>query len=228
MINGILLTDKEKGITSYDVIRRIKSDYPKDIKIGHTGTLDPFATGLLILMIGRQATKLMNRFHKLKKKYIVEAIFGFETDTQDITGKVVYKCKDVVIPTKKDIKKTIGKNFIGLIPQIPPHYSAKKVKGKKAYQLAREGTDFELNPKKVEIYECKLLDYNYPNIKLEILCSTGTYIRTLVSDIGRTLGTYATATELRRTDIGSFSVVDADGSIIEVDKVLEILDDGER
>jgi len=224
MINGILLVDKEKGITSYDVIREVKRKYPKGTKIGHTGTLDPFATGLLIIMIGRQATKLMNRFHKLKKRYVVDAQFGFETDTQDITGIVVSKGDDGIIPTKEDIRTTIEKNFLGPIKQIPPRYSAKKINGKKAYELAREGKKFTLNPKEIEIYEFKILDYSYPNIKLEVLCSTGTYIRTLVHDLARALGTYATATDLRRTQIGKFSVEDVDGSIIEIDKVKEILD----
>lgn len=224
MINGILLVDKKKGFTSYDVIREIKRNYPKGTKIGHTGTLDPFATGLLIVMIGRQATKLMDRFHKLKKRYIVDAQFGFETDTQDITGMVVSKTNDGIIPTKEDIQSTINKNFMGRIMQTPPRYSAKKIKGKKAYQLAREGKDFELKSKEVGIYEFKILDYNYPHIKYEILCSTGTYIRTIVHDLARVLGTYATATELRRINIGNFLVEDAGGSIIGLDKVLEILD----
>jgi tRNA pseudouridine55 synthase len=223
MINGILLVDKKKGITSYDVIREIKRKYPKGTKIGHTGTLDPFATGLLIIMVGRQATKLMDRFHKLKKRYVVDAKFGFATDTQDITGIVVSKSDDGIIPTKEDIQTTIEKKFLGSIKQIPPRYSAKKIKGKKAYELAREGKEFQLKPKEIEIYEFVILDYNYPNIKFEVLCSTGTYIRTLVHDLARALGTYATATELRRTQIGKFSVEDVDGSIIEIDKVKEIL-----
>jgi len=224
MINGILLLDKSKGITSYGVIRELKRKYPKGTRIGHTGTLDPFATGLLIIMIGRQATKLMERFHKLKKRYIVDAQFGFETDTQDITGVVVSKSDDGIIPTKDDIQASIRRDFLGSISQIPPRYSAKKIKGKKAYELAREGKEFKLSPKEIEIYEFKMLSYDYPNVKYEILCSTGTYIRTLVHDLAKTLGTYATATELRRTEIGSFSIDDVDGSIIKVDKVLEILD----
>jgi tRNA pseudouridine55 synthase len=225
MINGILLVDKSKGITSYDVIRNIKKDYPKGTKIGHTGTLDPFATGLLIILIGRPATKLMNQFHKLKKRYIVDAQFGFETDTQDITGKIISKSDDGIVPTHEDIESTIKKSFLGSIEQMPPQYSAKKIKGKKAYELAREGKRVELKPKKIQIYEFKILEYNYPYIKLEILCSTGTYIRTLIKDLARKLGTYATATELRRTEIGSFSIKDVNGSIIEVDKVKEILNE---
>jgi tRNA pseudouridine55 synthase len=225
MIDGILLVDKKKGITSYDVIREIKRKYPKGTKIGHTGTLDPFATGLLIILIGRPATKLMNKFHKLKKRYVVDAKFGFETDTQDITGRVTSKSDDGIKPTKEDIEQTITKNFLGEITQIPPKYSAKKIKGKKAYELARKGQEFELKAKEIEIYELNILDYSYPDIKMEIQCSTGTYIRTLVRDLARVLGTYATAVDLRRTEIGPFSLNDVDGSIIEVDKVISMLDE---
>jgi tRNA pseudouridine55 synthase len=223
MIEGILLVDKKKGITSYDVIREIKKKYPKGTKIGHTGTLDPFATGLLIIMVGRQATKLMTQFHTFKKKYVVDAQFGFETDTQDITGQVISKTDDSIIPTKEDITNQIKRNFLGKIEQIPPKYSAKKIKGKKAYQLARQGKEFQLQPKEIEIFDFEILKYEYPHIKFEIGCSTGTYIRTLVTDLARNLGTYATATDLRRTHIGPFRIEDVDGSIIEVDKVLKML-----
>jgi tRNA pseudouridine55 synthase len=223
MIEGILLVDKKKGITSYDVIREIKKKYPKGTKIGHTGTLDPFATGLLIIMVGRQATKLMTQFHTFKKKYVVDAQFGFETDTQDITGQVISKTDDSIIPTKEDITNQIKRNFLGKIEQIPPKYSAKKIKGKKAYQLARQGKEFQLQPKEIEIFDFEILKYEYPHIKFEIGCSTGTYIRTLVTDLARNLGTYATATDLRRTQMGPFRIEDVDGSIIEVDKVLKML-----
>jgi tRNA pseudouridine55 synthase len=225
MIDGILLVDKEVGITSYDVIRRIKKDYPKGTKIGHTGTLDPFASGLLILLIGRPATKLMDRFHKLDKEYIVDAKFGFETDTQDITGEVLLEDNKKRKPTKMKIKKIIKESFIGEISQIPPKYSAKKVNGRKAYELARENIEFELKPKNINILEFKILEYKYPDIKLRVVCSTGTYVRTLIKDLGRSLGTYATATTLRRVRIGRFSISDVDGSIMGVDKVLKILNE---
>ena len=226
MINGILLIDKEKGITSYDVIRKLKKELPQGIKIGHTGTLDPFASGLLIVMIGREATKLMNQFHTLKKRYMVEAELGFSTDTQDITGRITKYSTMKEFPTREDVEGVINENFLGKILQTPPPYSAKKVKGRKAYELAREGKKFELRPKEIEIYECKILEYEYPKLKLEILCSTGTYIRTLINDIGEKLGIYATAIELRRTEIGSFSLENSGGSIIEIDKVIDILNNG--
>lgn len=225
MIEGILLIDKPKGITSYDVIRKTKKDYPKGTKIGHTGTLDPFATGLLILLIGRSATKLMDKFHKLKKRYIVDAKFGFETDTQDATGEIVAQVDDEIVPTKGEIEDMIQKYFLGRIKQVPPDYSAKKIDGKRAYNLARSGEEFELEAKNVKIFEFKVMDYQFPNIRLEILCSTGTYIRTLVKDLGRELGTYATAIELRRVQIGRFKIEDANGSIISIDKVLGMLNE---
>jgi tRNA pseudouridine55 synthase len=225
MTNGVLLVDKQKGVTSYDVIRKIKKEYPKGTKIGHTGTLDPFATGLLIILIGRPATKLMNEFHKFKKRYFVKAQFGFETDTQDITGQVIAKSDDGIVPTREDIQRTIQKKFLDAILQTPPKYSAKKVKGKKAYELARGDKEFKLQPKEIEIFEFKVIDYKYPYIEMEILCSTGTYIRTLVRDLARQLGTYATATDLRRVRIGPFSVEDVDGSIIAIDKVKKILNE---
>jgi tRNA pseudouridine55 synthase len=221
MIDGILIIDKEKGITSYDVIRRLKKELPKGIKIGHAGTLDPFATGILIVMIGRSATKLMDQFHTLKKKYIIEAVLGYSTDTQDVTGKIVKTTQVDTLPNLKCIEDTIKSNFLGKISQTPPRYSAKKINGQKAYELAREGKEFDLKPKEVEIFECKILEYNYPTLKLEISCSTGTYIRTVANDIGEKLKTYATAKELRRLSIGNFSVNEAGSSIIEVDKVIE-------
>ncbi|MDD3474569.1 MAG: tRNA pseudouridine(55) synthase TruB [Candidatus Dojkabacteria bacterium] len=225
MIDGILLVDKEVGITSYDVIRRIKKDYPKGIKIGHTGTLDPFASGLLILLIGRPATKLMERFHKLEKEYVVEAQFGFETDTQDITGEIILRDGTKNKLTRRRIKSIVKDNFLGSISQLPPKYSAKKIKGKKAYDLARKNIDFELKPKDIHVSKFELLEYKYPNVKFKIVCSTGTYIRTLIKDLGNELDTYATATALRRTKIGNFSVDDIDSSIISVDKVLNMLNE---
>ena len=225
MIDGILLVDKEEGITSYDAIRRIKKNYPKGTKIGHTGTLDPFASGLLIILIGRPATKLMDKFHNLDKEYIVEARFGFETDTQDITGKKAFEDKEKNIPSLRKIKTVIKKDFLGHISQIPPKYSAKKVKGKKAYELARKNIDFELKPKDIEIYNIEILKYKYPDIELRVICSTGTYIRTLVKDLARKFNTYATATNLRRVRIGTFTVEGVNKSIIGVDKVLKILDE---
>ncbi len=205
MVDGILLINKPKDITSYDVIRRLKPLFEKKQKIGHAGTLDPFATGLIIVMLGK-ATKLFDNFQKAKKVYNVVAEFGYETDTYDITGeKVFYDKKNI----KKEDLESVFKNFTGEIFQTPPIFSAKKIKGKRAYELARKKTEFKLKAKKVNVYFLKLENFNFPTFELKIECSSGTYIRSLVVDIARELGTFATPVKLCRTKIGNHSLAEA-------------------
>ncbi|MCK9368363.1 tRNA pseudouridine(55) synthase TruB [Candidatus Dojkabacteria bacterium] len=208
VLNEILLVDKPEGMTSYDVIRKIKSRYPKKTKIGHCGTLDSFATGLLILLIGK-ATKRQDEFHKLNKVYQTTAVFGFETDTQDITGKEINRDGDLRSISKEEIEKKINEKFIGKIFQIPPSYSAKKIDGVRAYKLAREGKEVELNPNSIEIFSFKILSYNFPEVTFEVECAGGTYIRSLINDLGKGLGTFATCKTLRRISIGEYNVKDA-------------------
>lgn len=205
MIDGILLINKQKDITSYDVIRKLKRVLPKGEKIGHGGTLDPFATGLLIILLGK-ATKLMNSVHRLKKEYIVRAEFGYATDSQDITGQKIDISNDLKKISKEEIEKSIKRNFLGEISQIPPMFSAKKINGKKAYELAREGKEVKIEPKEITIYSFEVVNYNWPYITFSISCSTGTYVRTLINDLGRKLGTFATAIELERVSIGDFDI----------------------
>jgi tRNA pseudouridine55 synthase len=240
MIDGILLIDKEEGITSYDVIRKLKKVLERGQKIGHAGTLDPFATGLLVILLGR-ATKLMDTFHTLDKEYEVTAKLGYATDTQDVTGKVINE-NSTVKPTKEDIDLAIKDSLLGNIVQIPPMYSAKKVDGKRSYDLAREGKSVVLAGKEVTIREFSVLSYVYPNITCRVLCSTGTYVRTLINDLGIKVGTFATATELRRISIGGFNLNSSFpssniseeniesmlGSVIDISKVNEVLSNGER
>lgn len=235
MIDGILIIDKEVGITSYDVIRKLKRVFDKGQKIGHGGTLDPFASGVLLILLGK-GTKLMVRIHTLKKEYIVKGEFGFSTDTQDINGKILERSN--IVPKIEDIEKVIAKNFVGDILQIPPIYSAKKVNGQKAYDLARKGEVPDLKPKSVSITKFEVLKYEYPNIECRIVCSSGTYIRTLIHDLGIDLNTFATAKELKRVSIGHFDISnsvsskDIDESVLEsvidISKVSEILEDEER
>ncbi|HOV29613.1 MAG TPA: tRNA pseudouridine(55) synthase TruB [Candidatus Dojkabacteria bacterium] len=208
MIDGILLINKEKGITSYDVIRKLKKIFPREQKIGHAGTLDPFAGGLLIVLLGK-GTKLMNTIGKLEKKYIVTAEFGYATDTQDSTGKKIFTHSELSKITREKIEEKLTEKFLGEIDQTPPLYSAKKVKGKKAYELAREGKAVVLNPRKIFVKEFNILDYNWPFVKFEIICSSGTYIRTLIDDLGKSLGTFATAVDLDRISIGGYNVKEA-------------------
>ena len=238
MLNGILLIDKEKDITSYDVIRKLKRLLPRKYKIGHAGTLDPFATGLLIIMLGK-ATKLMNDFHKLNKTYEVKAEFGFSTDTQDVTGEKLNEV-DVTTPIPQEqIEGCIKENFLGNISQLPPIYSAKKIHGKAAYRLARAGKEVKLQPKEIEINKFEILEYTWPYVSFKIQCSTGTYIRTLVDDLGKKLESLSTAIELRRTRIGFFGIEDSVESLtineafnieekyIEISKVKQILEHDE-
>lgn len=208
MIDGILIIDKESGITSYDVIRKLKRILGKDQKIGHAGTLDPFATGLLVILLGR-ATKMMNTFHTYEKTYLVEGELGYCTDTQDREGKTIKKDETGISPSRDEIEGVIEKNFMGDITQTPPMYSAKKVEGRKAYDLAREGKEVELKPVNISVSQFEVYEYEYPILKCKIKCSTGTYIRTLIHDLGIKLGTCATTKELRRVSIGSFDVKEA-------------------
>jgi tRNA pseudouridine55 synthase len=208
MIDGILLINKEVGITSYDVLRRLKRIFPKGQKMGHAGTLDPFATGLLIVLLGKH-TKLMPKILEMEKEYIVKAEFGYATDTQDVTGKKVLISEENLSIEKKNIEKGIKEGFVGEVSQIPPLFSAKKVKGRKAYEYAREKKDVVLDEKVVNIEEYSIVEYDWPYVKFKIVCSSGTYIRTLVNDLGHVLGSYATAVELERVRIGKFDLEDS-------------------
>ncbi len=232
MIDGILLIDKEVGITSYDVIRRLKKVLEKGQKIGHAGSLDPFAEGLLIILLGR-GTKFMDTFHTLKKRYILDGCFGFATDTQDITGERIEENFERR-PTLSEIKEEINRNFLGEISQTPPIFSAKRVNGMRAYDLARKGEMVNLDPKIVNIFEFNVKEYDYPNIKCDIVCSSGTYIRTLMHDLGKNLGCFGTAKGLRREGIGPFDVKDSvlsgeisstsvEKKIVALDKVRELI-----
>jgi len=232
MIDGILVIDKQEGITSYTVINKLKKVLPRGQKIGHAGTLDPFATGALPILLGK-ATKLMNKIHEFEKEYLVTAEFGYMTDTQDGTGEILKKENKPTPLERGVVEKIIKENFIGNISQLPPRYSAKKVSGVRAYDLAREGKEFELMPKDISVGEFEIVGYNWPLVKFRIVCSTGTYIRTLINDLGIKLGTYATAIELRRTYVGPFKVEDSissedikegmNSSIIDLDKVNQMI-----
>lgn len=219
MIDGILLINKEAGITSYDVIRKLKRVLPRGQKIGHAGTLDPFATGLLIILLGKY-TKKMAEILEMEKEYIVTAEFGYSTNTQDVTGEKVQGALDMDKVEVGEIERIIKENFIGEISQTPPQFSAKKIKGKKAYEFARKGKEVKLQPKLVTIKDFEIIDYDWPIVSFKIICSSGTYIRTLVNDLGELLGTYATALELERTRIGEYTLKNA----IKSEKISEDMD----
>ena len=203
---GFILIDKLAGITSHDVVLKLRK-ITKIKKIGHAGTLDPMATGLLILGIGRKATKKLSFFQKLDKEYLVKIKLGAVSDTFDAEGKIK-EIEVKEIPSLEKIKKVL-KEFEGEIEQIPPLFSAKKIKGKKAYELARKGIKVNLLPQKVKIYQIEILNYKFPYLEIKVNCSSGTYIRSLANDIGKRLGCGGYVEKLRRTKIGDFSVENA-------------------
>jgi tRNA pseudouridine55 synthase len=207
---NILLIDKEVGWTSNDVVRKLKGMLNRDEvkKIGHAGTLDPFATGLLLIMLN-EGTKKFDHLQTLKKEYIAEIEFGKVTDTYDVTGEVVEEYKREIILEKEKLENILQEKFSGKISQLPPKYSALKVAGKRAYDLARQGKEVNLEPRVVEIYKSEILHIEKNVLLLRVVVSSGTYIRSLAHDLGRELGVGAYCKSLRRTKIGEYDVQDA-------------------
>jgi len=203
---GFLLIDKPDGLTSHDVIDALRRT--TGIRtIGHAGTLDPFATGLLLCAVGRKATKHLSRFIGMSKEYVAEAYLGAIADTYDREGKITVTSQ-VIAPEKKTIECML-RGFVGEQEQLPPAYSAKKVHGKKMYELARKGCIIERTPNRITIFAISPATYDYPHLSFSCHVSTGTYIRTLIHDIGHRLGCGAYAQTLRRTTIGSFNVTES-------------------
>ncbi|MBF0524871.1 MAG: tRNA pseudouridine(55) synthase TruB [Deltaproteobacteria bacterium] len=198
--DGLLVLDKPPQMTSYDVIRRVKKlVQPK--KVGHTGTLDPLATGLLILCLNR-ATLLSNYLMAGEKEYLAAMRLGLTTDTQDITGRVIRECPvSALDPAQVD---DIFRAHVGAIQQTPPAYSAVKLQGRPVYKMARRGIEVILPARRVNIHELEILEISGPEIKFRVRCGSGTYVRTLASDIGDKLGPGGCLTELRRTETAGF------------------------
>ncbi|MDY4787739.1 MAG: tRNA pseudouridine(55) synthase TruB [Bacilli bacterium] len=204
-MDGFLLIDKDGKMTSFDVIRILKRKLHTP-SIGHAGTLDPFATGLLIVGVNK-ATKLLSFVESEVKEYIGVLRFGIDTDTLDLEGKVISE-KDYSNLSITEIKETM-KTFLGKISQIPPMYSALKVDGKRLYELARNGIEIERKAREVMIEEFTYLDYQNGLLTFKVRCSKGTYVRTLANDLAHKLGTCGHLISLRRTRIGNFNVLDA-------------------
>lgn len=201
---GILLIDKAAANSSFFVVKILRR-ITHIQKIGHAGTLDPFATGLLILLLGRSATRLSNTWMEQQKTYRAVLSLGSSTNTYDIEGTIT--ATSSYVPSLEQIQETLSL-FQGETLQIPPMYSAKKVEGKKLYELARAGKEIERKPVSVHM-EISLLSYEYPLLSLEVTCSKGTYIRSLAHDIGEKLQCHAHLSSLRRTKIGSYCVEEA-------------------
>jgi tRNA pseudouridine55 synthase len=210
-MNGILIIDKPDGITSHDVVSRIRRIL-RIKRVGHTGTLDPFATGVMVILIGR-ATRLAQYLDKDEKEYEAVIRFGFETDTGDRTG--VSKT-DLLIPESEIFEKVrspdwtlVLASFLGRSEQTPPMYSAKKIDGRKLYEHARRGEIVDRKPVTINISDIELLGTGSNEIKIRVACSAGTYIRTLAEDIGQAAGIGAHLTELRRIRAGKFNIEQA-------------------
>lgn len=216
-MDGILLVYKPKGWTSFDVVAKVRGVIKRETgqkkpKVGHTGTLDPQATGLLVLVLGGY-TKRAGEFSKLDKVYEVTLKLGETSTTGDEEGERSRISDEMPAP---EIIQAVLKGFVGEIEQIPPQFSAIKVNGQRAYKLARAGKEVKLEPRKITIYEITDIVYEYPEVKFTTKVSSGTYIRSLVEDIGAKLGTGAYMSDLRRTQVGGFRLDKAQSST-EVD-----------
>ena len=215
MLKGILNVNKEKGISSARVVSLVRRALNMK-KVGHTGTLDLEASGVLPIVIGK-ATRVSDYMMTKDKVYETELILGAKTDTLDAAGEIIEKSDKVV--TKEEFLQAM-KTFKGEIDQIPPMYSALKVNGKKLYDLAREGVEIERKKRKVNIYDIELLDFAFPKATIRVTCSKGTYIRTLVDDIGEKLGSLAYVNELARVRVWELDIKDAikSGDLLEIPK----------
>lgn len=209
--DGILLIDKPAGMTSFGVVARVRrvlsEKAGKKVKVGHTGTLDPFATGLLILLTGK-GTKRSGEFLKLDKKYEATIRLGAVSTTGDVEGEIKEIESLSKIVTLEEVKEA-AERFLGEIEQKVPRYSAVKIKGERAYKLARKGVEVEMPTRKVQIFDLEIVDFEWPNLKITCHVSSGTYIRALGEDIGEFLGVGGYLTSLRRTAVGKYQVKDA-------------------
>lgn len=202
-VEGILLVNKPKGKTSFSLVASLRKKL-KVAKIGHAGTLDPFATGVMVMLIGRNFTRLSDSFLTSDKEYLAELTLGCQTDTYDCDGAVTAQSPS--IPSLEEVKEAL-KAFQGEVSQTPPMFSAKKVNGKKLYELARKGKEIERESVKVHM-ECELIAYSYPHLVLRVSCSKGTYVRSIAHDLGLKLGCGAFLSKLERTRSGSFHLKD--------------------
>ena len=201
-MKGIFLINKPKNITSHGVVNFLRR-LTGERKVGHAGTLDPMATGLMIVAVGREFTKKLASFVKLDKEYVAKICFGWDSTTYDAEGALSFVSK------RKPFKEEIGgilKTFLGKQKQAPPIFSAKKVGGQTAYKLARKGKSVKIPKQNVEIYSIEVINYDYPKLILKVRVSSGTYIRSLACDIGKKLKVGAYLCGLRRTVVGSYKI----------------------
>ncbi len=204
--SGFLLIDKPVGPTSHDIVARVRRAMPKGTKVGHAGTLDPLASGLLIIGIGK-ATKELSKLVGLDKTYVCTVRLGATSVTDDGEGPITENTN--TDPPVRDVVELTVKKFIGEQEQIPPAFSAKKVEGQRLYKIARRGESVAPKPQHVTIHALEIISYHYPELEIRISCASGTYIRALARDIGRDLKTGGYVSALRRTKIGPFNIQEA-------------------
>lgn len=213
----IILVDKPAGITSFGVVARVRrklsQQFGHKVKVGHTGTLDPFATGLMIIVTGKECRNAGN-YSKLDKVYEATIRLGQTSTTGDPEGELTLVSD--IVPSRSDVEAVLAR-FTGEIEQRPPMYSAIKINGERAYKLARRGEVVEVPARTVTIFSLELIDYTYPEIKIRTHVSSGTYIRTLAEDIGTALGTDAYCSQLRRIKISDYSVDQVDPEFVITD-----------
>jgi len=202
MNSGIIPINKPEGWTSFDIVNKLKH-MVKPLRVGHLGTLDPMATGVLLVTVGR-ATKLFDIMQEKLKVYVAEFELGKLTDTLDATGETLEEISNFIV-SEEQLQVAISKQ-IGEILQVPPKFSAKSINGKRAYELARNNVEFEIPAKRVKIFDIKLIQFDGIKFKLEINCGSGTYIRSIGRDIGEIIGVPATMTALERINVGIYSI----------------------
>lgn len=226
IIGEVFYLDKPLGWTSFDVVKRIRGKLHyrlgiKKLKVGHAGTLDPLATGVLIVCTGKM-TKQIDELQAHVKEYVAEVTLGATTPSFDLETQI-----DATYPTdhitREQVEQVLQQQFVGSIKQVPPSYSACKVDGHRAYKMARKGKEVELKAKELVIDEIELLDYSMPKIVIRVVCSKGTYIRALARDIGQALGSGAHLTALRRTRVGGVRVEDC----LQVPEMLDLLEEAQ-
>jgi tRNA pseudouridine55 synthase len=216
VLHGLLVIDKPLGVTSRDAVDLVQSQLPRDTRIGHAGTLDPLATGVLVLCIGK-ATRLIEYVQAMQKTYRTVVQLGAWSATDDAEGPIS-PVANAPVPEAAAVAACVAA-FIGEVEQLPPAFSAAKVSGQRAYKLARKGRDVDLEPRRIRIDAIRILAYEYPQLELEVLCGKGTYIRSLARDIGQRLGCGGYVASLRRTRIGGFTLDDA----VNLDAGLQLL-----
>lgn len=202
MPNNIFAVYKPRGVTSHDIVNQVRRKTGVK-RVGHGGTLDPLAEGVLVIAVGREFTKQLDKYVKGDKEYVATLQLGYNSETDDAEGE---KTKISDIRPKTDEIRKVLKGFVGSISQMPSKYSAIKVQGKEAYKRIRKGEEFEMEPRSVEIKEIEVVNYEYPILEIRVSCGTGTYIRSLARDIGEKLKTGAYLFQLIRTRVGEFSL----------------------